>query len=89
MMVVANIPFVSLRSIRGQGREEEDGCAFEDSASELYGIYLGIRSIYLIWALEPSIMFQFGFGGFYFGSCLWKWYLWQQQSARRSLVAVC
>jgi hypothetical protein len=33
VMVVANIPFVSLRSIRGQGREEEDGCAFEDSVS--------------------------------------------------------
>jgi hypothetical protein len=33
MMMVANIPFVSLRSIRGQGREEEACCATDDSMS--------------------------------------------------------
>ena len=31
VMVMANIPFVSLRSIRGQGREEEACCATDDS----------------------------------------------------------
>jgi hypothetical protein len=30
MMAVANIPFVSLHSIRGQGREEEACCATDD-----------------------------------------------------------
>jgi hypothetical protein len=33
MMMVANIPFVSLRSIRGQGREEEACCATDNSMS--------------------------------------------------------
>jgi Iap family predicted aminopeptidase len=33
MMMVANIPFVSLHSIRGQGREEEACCATDDSMS--------------------------------------------------------
>jgi hypothetical protein len=38
MMVVANIPFVSLRSIQGQGREEEESCAFEDSMFVMWNL---------------------------------------------------